>query len=490
MTLLLDLAREVHEFAGRREPVEEWRQFCRDRVPTMRARVGDHSVTTMGRYPRRFVDAAMWCRIGGERFAHMWEAEPRSRYIDACNGGKAKARWAARDHEAMEAIRGAEIPHYRKAGTPTVPCVCIDLDAAYWSFARHFSTQVEYAPDSGSWAAVGSEWRDLPTLMRAKVLRSTICTVSWHNRFGAWYDHGERHETRSPYYQPQAYRLLSDYLMSVAQEVVALFDPWAVNNDGYVIEAHQADDLTEFLADRWAASSKVEKSWAPGEPWPWVDRHPRCAIRPVPDLVRQRLAWAMTGQGPQSGRMRAYRGDDGVLVFEVPAAEAEPPAAPWQARRGLSRWQLIVAELPARFEWRHPGQAGGRQFCRGVAGADQEPSEAEEWVEPVRGPPRTKREAPPGKGAPQTEPVPEPAKCTVPHSARERWSSPEPVPLGESLALALRGLDAARAALGPGLGRPHGLAEQVQAQGGELAPVDLGVSDGLGQAEPAAVTEG
>ena len=383
MTLLADLAAEVHDYRGRRYPVANWPEFRERDVPHMKGYLGFHTFTTLGRHPLRYADARAKCKIAGVEYAAMSELELRSPYIDACNGEKRAAKWGGPDEDGLAEISGLEIPHYCKGGQPVTPVVGFDMDHSYWQFVSHFSTQVEYRPTSGAWAGVGAPWRDLETLYPLKMMRSAICTASWRNKTATWAHEGEEHQTRSPYYQPQAWRLLSDILMSWAQETVALFDPWAIVVDCVVLEPEKVEDYQDFLADRWGATAHLERSWEPGKAWQWpLAKSRQDNLRPIGDLIRQRLAWTLTDQGPTDAPLLAERvGDELVLTPQDP--EPEPPPAPWQAKRGLSRWELLHIELPEHKE-HEPHLSKRHPRC-----AQADPTGTVQiWVLSERGPPR------------------------------------------------------------------------------------------------------
>ena len=367
MTLITDLAAEVHDFRGRRVAVPDWEHFKATEVPHRRGFLGYHAFTTLGRHPWRFADARVSTTVGGLVLPAMSQLELRAPYVDACNGGKRRARWSSRDEDAMHEVDGAAIPHYRRPGMPTGRVVGMDMDHSYWQFVQAFSTQVEYRPATGAWGAVGAEWRDLPTLLPLKTMRSAICTASWRNKTAVWTSEGEDHEVRSPYYQPQAFRLLSDYLMSWAQEVVALFQPWAIIVDCVVLDEDKVEGFLEFQADRWGVTSHLEREWSPGEEWPWpTSRRPGHNLRQVPDLVRQRLAWLATGHGPHDAPLIATRDEAGELELAEPEPEPEPEPAPWQVAQGITRWGLLhVRVVSPRKPSRHVSVR--RPHCAGAS---------------------------------------------------------------------------------------------------------------------------
>ena len=349
MTLLTDLAQEVHHFHGRRVPVEDWPRWVAEDAPTRKGFLGYHCFTTLGGKPTRFADATVSCEVGGLVLPAMHELELRSPYINACNGERRRAKWSSRDEERMLEIAGHAIPYYRRDGMPTRPVVGLDMDASYWSFVQHFSTQVEYRPSTGAWAGVGAEWQDVPTLLPLKPLRSSICSTAWRNKFASWGKGDEAKQVRAPHYQPQAWRLLSDYLMAWAYETVGLFGAWAIVVDCAVIDERKAQDFREYAFDRWGATFHIDKRWQPGEPWPWKLVHERSNLRELPDTVRQRLSWTLTGNGPHDAPLIGSRDEAGELVVTEPPPPEEPEPAPWQARRHLTRWQVVHVRvlLPA-----------------------------------------------------------------------------------------------------------------------------------------------
>ena len=346
MSLLTDLAQEVHHFHGRRVPVEDWPRWVAEEAPKRKGFLGYHCFTTLGGRPTRFADASVPCEVGGLVLPAMSELELRSPYINACNGGRRRARWGARDEDAMLEIERQAIPYYRREGLPARPVVGLDMDASYWSFVRHFSTQVEYRPNTGAWAGVGADWQDIPTLLPMKPLRSSICSTAWRNKFATWGNGDEAKQVRVPHYQPQAWRLLSDYLMSWAYETVGLFHAHAIIVDCAVIDARYEQDFREYAYDRWGATFHVDKRWEPGQEWPWKARRPHSNLREVPDKVRQRLSWTITDGGPHDAPLIGTRDAAGELVITEPPPPEEPEPAPWQARRHLTRWQLVRVHVP------------------------------------------------------------------------------------------------------------------------------------------------
>ena len=381
MSLLLDIATEVHHYGGRRFPQTDWRGWCAREAPLLKGYAGSSTFTTIGRYPRRYVDANAVTVVAGQVFQALSELELRSHYIDACNGGHRRARWSEHDADGLAEIAGFEVPHYCKGGLPLGPVVGLDMDHSYWQFARHFTTQVEYRRASGTWGGAGAGWADLENLLPLKAMRSAICTASWRNRTARWGYQGVYHEVRNPYYQPQAWRLLSDYLMAWAQEVVGLFDPWAISTDCVVIEPEKAEDFLEYQLDRWGVTSHEERTWEPGQDWRWpTARHRQDNLRPISDLVRQQLAWELTGHGPMDPPMVATRASEGLVLTEGEPAP-EPPPAPWQARRGLSRWALVRVELPP------PRTAKPETLCRRPTASVATFSGPAVWVTGPRAPP-------------------------------------------------------------------------------------------------------
>lgn len=341
MTLLTDLAQEVHEFGGRRVPVDNWAEFVSHDTPHLKGFLGFHTFTTLGRRPWRYCDSHVVTEVAGQRFEGMSQLELRNPYLRAC--GHRRSKWSSQDEDAYYEVGGLTVPSYRRKGMPKGAVVGLDMDYSYWQFVRHFTTQVEYRPESGVWAGVGYDWQDWETLRPLKTTRSAIVSSSWSNKYATWTFQSDEHQVRNPFYQPQAVRLLSDYLHSWAQEVWALFDPWAIIVDCAVLDADKAQDFLEFSADRWGLTFHADKSWEPGEQWPWAKGvHARSNLRPIPDKVRQRLAWQLTGQGPMDAPLIAWRDADAQLHTEEPPPPEEPAPAPWQARRGLTAWQLVI----------------------------------------------------------------------------------------------------------------------------------------------------
>ena len=368
MSVLTDLALQVHDYHGRRRPVEDWEQFVNHDAMTMQGFLGYHTFTTLGRRPWRFADARSTCTVGsGLILPAMSELELRAPYIDRCNGRRPRPRWSHWDEEAMHETDGGAIPHYRAPGMPTGPVVGMDMDASYWRFVQHFSTAVEYRPSNGAWGAVGAEWLDIPTLMPMKMLRSAICTASWRNKTSTWTNgHDLERTVRNPYYQPQAWRLLSDYLMSWAQEVISLFQPWAIVVDCVVLEPEKIPDFLDFQLDRWNVTSHQERTWEPGQAWPWPSaKLAGHNIRAIPDAVRQALSWHITGHGPHTPPLIATRENGELELTEAPP-EPEPEPAAWQAKRGMRRWDLVhvVITAPSRQVTHHAATAVRGRRCR------------------------------------------------------------------------------------------------------------------------------
>jgi hypothetical protein len=324
MSTLLEIAQE--HYAKPRVLVDDWAAWRRDEMPKLDGYAGMHSFATLGRHSVRYCDARVSTTIAGVEFPGMWEGELRRPYVSACMGG-VRSLWSRTDEDAMREIVGIEIPHYCRGGEPDEPMVGIDLNNAYFSIAQHFSTQVEYRADSGLWTPAGNPWQDIAELNRHKQLRTVICSRGWRTKTTSIWRHGEAVERRNAvHYQPQAWRLLSDYLHAIAQEAIGLFGAWAVLTDEYLVPASRGDELRVFLAQRWGLASKVHRTWEPGEPWPWARaRGTVCHVRSQDDAKRQRLAWALADNGPSEPCLVASSEDDvrrGDMSRSAPVAPA------------------------------------------------------------------------------------------------------------------------------------------------------------------------
>lgn len=371
-------------------PPGEWSHTRSRLLSSGRWWVGHHSVTSIGGRPRRYCDGGVSTQIADRSYQGLWEGELRNPYLLACDPELRQGRhWGAPDEAALAEISGIELPHFFRR-PPELPLVSIDLNAAYLSIFRNFSTRVEYRPRSGTWGAVGEPFQDLEELRKLKVLYSTIWSNAWRRKHAVYYFEGQQieHPRISPTYQPQAARLLSDYFMAIAQEVISTFDAVGALCDAFIVREEQADDLLGFLQGRWGLGAKIERRWEPGEEWPWPSmKHPQGKIRELPDLVRARLAWRISGEKMSTLPAFVMVGD----TWHEPEPEIEPEPEPWQKAIDLRPFAILVARpLPSRVTRRtradrkpkEPGlRLGVRRIMEPLTDADCQ------WVEIERGPP-------------------------------------------------------------------------------------------------------
>ena len=354
--VLLDLARARH--VGPRPewrltvPPNEWLETRGRLIATRTCWAGSTSVTTGGRFGHRYVaEGQTMTVVAGEEFPNMWPGELRRDYMKACDPAmfdhpRRRPLWGGRDEDGLEEIKGLIIPGLVRPH-PELPLVGVDLTNCYLSLLRHFSTRVEYRPSSGAWAPVGEEWLDLEELRNLKTLYATIVSRSWMAKHSFRYCRGTLVQSPGTLdtYQPQAARLLSDYLHAVMQECVALFDAYALCADEVVVREELAEDVREFLRGRWGLESRVKRRWEPGQEWPWSTlKHARARIRELSPQVRNALAWRLAGESYHGAAFVALS----AHVLEPAPEPPEPAPLPWHLRAGMRPWGLLeLAPIPA-----------------------------------------------------------------------------------------------------------------------------------------------
>ena len=294
---LLEVATE--RMAGEREPVEDWPRWVRDVAPGKRGYLGHSTFTTLGRSPMRFCDARAKTTIDGQDFPTLWEGELRRAYVDEALEHR-RCRWSQADEDAMVARRGHFLPSYSSGVTPKEPVVGVDMRQSYWQLAQKFSTRVEYRPGSGQWAPMGAAWPWADQVGQLKVLRTVVCSRGWTARHPAMWDRGRMVELKrsSPHYQPQAWTLLSDVLMSVSVEAVALFECMRVATDEWFVPVRLAEAFELFLAERWDMTTSRKDLWTPGDPW---SEHAHSNLRDIGDRQRSYLANGFVPRQRQDG---------------------------------------------------------------------------------------------------------------------------------------------------------------------------------------------
>lgn len=372
-------------------PTEEW-PIERDNLLANGGKwwIGYHSLASVGGRSRRYCDGGISMEIGEQRFEGLWEGELRNPYLLACDPELPYDHyWNSHDEESLAEISGWELPHfYRKA--PDLPLVSIDINAAYLSIFKHFSTRVEYRPESGTWGGVGEPFQDLEELRKQKVLYSTIWSNSWRRKHPRYWHDGETVEQKrvSPTYNPQAARLLSDYFMAIAQEVISVFDAIGALCDAFIVREEQSEDVLEFLKMRWGLDAKVERRWEPGQEWLWPSlQHPQGRIRELPDMVRAHLAWKIGNE--KMSTLPAFVLIPGQAVDQW-SEPTEPPfvAEAWEKKAGMVVGVIIARPLPNREARRQiepkydaPFQLGRRQIVEAL------PESAHMVFDIERGPP-------------------------------------------------------------------------------------------------------
>ncbi len=302
MSLLVDLAGEQLErhrevLPGNPEELTPWQEWT--------VYKSQHAITRLCGPGRsiRYVDGREESLFGGRLFSTLTEVELRYPYMKrVCR----RSRWSDADEIAMHEVEAAGLPFYQDGIPPSVPLARVDATAYYLQIMTKASTQVEYRPSTGSWAPIGNYWVDTGELCLHKPLYASMPTRGWRRRTVPIWKKGVREEVRSTYlYQPQAWRFLCDLTHAIAFEARAMGAVRGLVDENWFPVAVVAS-WQGYLEDRYDIISKLKcvlhprcvctLIWEPGMPWPL--RH-TARVRELPEAVRNRLAWGMTGAGPR-----------------------------------------------------------------------------------------------------------------------------------------------------------------------------------------------
>lgn len=315
--LLLSLAEA--QMGKRRVVVDDWADHRPD-IRQMTCYRGQHSIFQLaGPRSVRWCDGSVSAEVGGAYFPSLYIGELRTAYLRSCGAGA--TRWDSTDVAACNEVAQDAVPGWVTA-PGTEPLVQLDGVKTYLQWMIKFSSQVIYNAGTGVWAPIGEPWRDVAELRRHKELYSSICTRTWRSPTRTLWRRGVPEEQRSTYfYQPQAWRLLSDIMHAQAQEAVAMWDVKRVMADAYWVPESRATEFELFMAERWGFEMQVKDRWEPGEPWPQMEA---CSIRVQDDAKRQALAWRLAGNGPMAGRPIAFT--KGARVYLT--GERTPPVPP------------------------------------------------------------------------------------------------------------------------------------------------------------------
>lgn len=294
VALLADLAAEQlgrhrEVLPGRPEELLPWKEWT--------CYKGMYSVTRLGGNDcTKYVDGREVSRFGGQLFPSLAETELRTPYMQrVCR----RSKWSAADEEGMLEVGGWGLPMYVSGQVPEVAMACVDCTAFYLQLMAKFSTQVEYRPDSGSWAPVGGYWVDQADLRRHKSLYASIATRAWRSRTVTLWKKGNPEARPATYlYQPQAWRLLTDIAHSMAYEAVQAFGVPRVAVDEFWLPETAVEAFQGWLYERWDLQSKVKHRWTPRSRSSWPLK-PHNGVRELSAEVRGRLVAGMTGAGPR-----------------------------------------------------------------------------------------------------------------------------------------------------------------------------------------------
>lgn len=215
-------------------------------------------VGTTGKSVYSRVQGRRDCRYLPPSSGGITDSELGREYLKLClEQGKKQGKLirATKDHANY---LGWGAPLFYEGGRHRGSFAYIDLSSAYWSI--HRTSTVDMRFDPARWVATGqAEYLDTDEVTSYRGLRHTI-PGSLKISGMRLYRYGKQAECdfRSNLYYPDIVGYTMYVMHCIAREVIDNFGALSVLTDAYIVPAERADELVEFLWERWGVRGVVK----------------------------------------------------------------------------------------------------------------------------------------------------------------------------------------------------------------------------------------
>lgn len=153
----------------------------------------------------------------------------------------------------------------------------VDIRHAYWQLYSPATLDIYFNPwkqtcGLGNIQFLCNRWlRDQRTVRNALVgIARSREHQEYRTSWKGWIDHRSGVEvpgsgagartvrTYNKFLAPELWGFLAFYLHQIAAHIRLHFDVHYVHTDGYILDAHQADDLVNYLAETWLVDARVK----------------------------------------------------------------------------------------------------------------------------------------------------------------------------------------------------------------------------------------